>query len=51
VDPRVGLDMEKRKSLTGPELRFLGRPARRYPGSLPVLVWGAVLSAHLGLVG
>jgi hypothetical protein len=28
VDPRVGLDdVEKRKSLTVPELRLLGRPA------------------------
>jgi hypothetical protein len=29
VDPRVGLDdIEKRKSLTVPELRLLGHPAR-----------------------
>jgi hypothetical protein len=42
VDPRAGLDMEKRKFLTLPglELRMLGRPGRSqslyrltYPGS------------------
>jgi hypothetical protein len=40
ADPSVGLDdVEK----------ILDRT--RTPCSLPVLVWGAVLSAHLGLVG
>jgi hypothetical protein len=54
VDPGAGLDdVDKRKSLTVPELRLLGRPARSQSLSgLPsFLVWGAILSAHLGLVG
>jgi hypothetical protein len=54
VDPRVGLDdVEKRKSLTVPELdSSVVQPiASRYSGSLPVIVRGALLSAHLGLIG
>jgi hypothetical protein len=51
ADPRVGLDdVEKRKILDCTRTLTLGCPAHCYPGSLPVLVWGATVSAHLGVV-